>query len=322
MKTCLSFLLLFLTVAELRAEIVYPSTTATERILNKVATVNQYLTSLNASSSVDDKINQLDYSGIREQLTELQNLIRVYQDMKCCKTLKPFYEESKKFEDLISHVRDYKYFYQDADNEISKQKYKEILDREVTIYTDFFQNSSWFKTDDQSFSKTLESLLKTLDLPTQAEERNQALAVLAHRLEQIHKKSFDLSKIELGVHEFKRDVRRFSYLRRGYTDLITTDYDSCPASLEEIKAKEVTQYSCAVSSCLTYKLDSAASQLDSIKMDGLQYELRGEIAPKEITDRAQTIHDDIKGSQVLLMIAEQLKQCQTKPLSKSKKETL
>jgi hypothetical protein len=301
----------------------FATQTPNQRFSSKMAIVNQYLATIPATGTVDDKINQLDISGVREQMTDLQNLIRIYTETKAGKALEPFYTESKKLEDLISHVRDEKYFLQSATDE-TRPKYQALLDKEVADYTQFLQNSSLFKTGDESFEARLMKVVNGIIWPAPEKDRNNVLQVLAHRLEKIQAKAYDLSLVELGIHEFKRDVRRFSYLRRGYPGLVNDDSMICPLTADPQNPPGAIKnegYTCSISMCLTQKLDSATYSLDSIKMEGLAYEMRGEKVPAEIISQAQAIHDDIKSSKVLVFLSQQLKSCVHSASQDSKKDS-
>lgn len=298
------------------AEVNYPFASVKERFQSSLRPVANYVLQIDMKQSLDDRISSIDSSGVRDSLTELQNLIRVYQDMDCCKQFEPFYDEAKKFEDLISHVRDFKYFYQSAQDESSKQKYKKILDDEVVKYDDFFKTSSWFKKGQESFSNKILAEVDKVQWPSLAEERNMALDVLAKRVSKISKKEFDLNLVEKGIHELKRDLRRLFYLKRGYANLLSDDSLTCPLEGEVQKPTnpivDKESYTCAISSCLTSKLLNATSALDSIKMSGLQYELQGEPPPAWVKESAQKELDGIKKPRVLELIEAQIRNCITK----------
>lgn len=297
------------------AEVNYPFASVKKRFQSSLKPVENYVLQIDMKQSLDDRISTIDSSGIRDSLTELQNLIRVYQDMDCCKQFEHFYDEAKKFEDLISHVRDFKYFYQSAQDESSKQKYKKILDDEVVKYDAFFKASSWFKNGQEFFSNKLLAEVDKVQWPSLAEERNMALDVLAKRVSKISKKEFDLSLVELGIHELKRDLRRLFYLKRGYKNLLSDDSLTCPIEEGQKPTNPIfdkESYACAISSCLTSKLLNATSELDSIKMSGLQYELQGEPPPPWIKESAQKVLDGIKQPRVLEHIETQIRNCITK----------
>ena len=316
-KMGLYCLLVFLTVSSTaRAqEKRFFQYTAKQRISAKIEAVETNLSSYDSHQNLEDRITALDGSGIREHLTDLQNLIRVYEEMDYCKQFKPFYEEAKAFEDLISHVRDFKYFYQSADqaDQETKAKYKKILDAETVKYGQFFETSSWFKSKEMSFRSQMMKAVDLVNWPSAEVERDDALNVLAKRLQKIQDKQYDLNEVELGIHELKRDIRRFSYLRRGYSNLVIEDDNSCPLAEENREQKSPVidkgAYTCPVSSCLTNRLVNASNALDSIKMSGLEYELRGVKAPQWVHDQAQVIHDNIKNPKILVLLSQQLKSC-------------
>lgn len=301
--------------------------TIKQRLNKQIQKVQDFLDQLEVQSvDTDSKeavaalIENIDYDeSLRSGLTKLQDSLRVISGMKPLESLKPFQEEAKAFEDHISHVRDDKAFYADAiaAQNGTEQKYKDLLDENIAKYTTFMKTSAWFKGGSESFGAKVAAEVDRIEnsgtLPTPVEERDLALTEFAKVLKKIQAKVYDFNEVETGIHELRRDLRRFSYLADGYKGLIQTDYNTCPLNGNVASQPKPVkgQYVCQVSSCLTDKLSYAVSDLAGIKTDGMGYLVRGEEVPGSLIESAAVIHQKIMETKVLGFIESQLRACMT-----------
>lgn len=299
------------------AEVVYPVQHQSERFEQRLVRIQSAVDRVANLPTTEEKIRTLDGSGAREALTELQNLFRIYKEGKRFEALEPFYEKTKKFEDLISHMRDLRWFASQAENSGNKEasaRYVELLREKNSEYDAFIQNSEWFaKNPSESMLTKIRTALSQIDWPTLESDRDYLLKRLAKRMSKIQAKDYDMNLVELGIHELKRDARRLFYLDRSI-GLLQQDYNrACPLGqdpIEEIR-KPIVKFQCQISACLTSKLQDAQYKLDSIKMDGLAYELRGEHVPASVIDSAKVVYNDLKGSNVLLHLEAQINGCRS-----------
>lgn len=296
------------------AKVDYPISAPVERFNNILDQMDQISATALSYDDFDSKVDYLDYSGMRELATRLQNILRIYDGKPAFSVLKPYYEPVKEMEDLISHVRDLKYFAEVAGGtEETQQKYQQLLKTELVKYQTFIDKSGLFDKD-FSFTKKLRSDLNNIKWPSLDQDRNLLLKQMASRLKKTSEKEYDLTKMEEGVHELKRDTRRIFYISNALSNIISPDYEmSCPIGqpVTETPLVPVTEYACHVSSCLTDKLSEAQSELDYLKMQGIQNELVGLPVDQQVIDQATSIYKELKSSQILLHLRAQILNCRS-----------
>jgi hypothetical protein len=280
-------------------------------LLDNMDRVTKYLQNY---GDIDQKITYLDGSGARETLTDLENILRLYKEDKRYEALKPFYKKAKKFEDLISHLRDLRSFSDDAKysgNAATAKKYQDLLDEGRADYKKFLEKSGWA---DGSFSSDLRKTLKAINWPDLYADRDMLLTQMANNIGELQTKKYDVSKVEEGIHELKRDVRRISYFDHAASNILTSDGNiGCPLGkpVQKLRINDYGAYRCHIPDCLMSKLSNAQYQLDSLKMTGIRYELKGQDVPGSVTQSAQNILDDLKNSKVFLYIEAQLRSCRS-----------
>jgi hypothetical protein len=278
--------------------------------------VKQYDT--NSPEAIDKLITAIDLEkGIRQALTDLQNSLLIWVKIDMFITLKPFKKEAKAFEDLISHMKDRKGFYDKAlkAKNGTEEEYKTQLDAEFVKYTNFIQTSSWFKIGEESFKYKLEAELDRLKkaklLPSPVKERDLVLNGFAEFLGALDQKQYNFNDVEKGIHELRRDLRRFSDLSDGYKGLLKVDATTCPfpESGGTHPAQVTRQYACPVSECLTLKLGIESKNLAGIKGQAASSMATGNAVSRELIEGAERIYKTIKQIKVLNLIQDQLRAC-------------
>lgn len=295
------------------AEIQFPVQKQTERFEARLQSIESYIKSSEQYPTIEGKIDYFSYSGIRNELTSLQNLVRLYSTGNKYKALKPFYKQVKEFEDLISHLGDLRMFVGQAQGPAAKE-YAELLKKKEEAYKAMLEQSNWLNTE-ASKTQQIRSALATVEWPDLNADRDFLLRKIAKRMQSQQKKKLDMSKVEEGMHELKRDARRLTYMTAplGY-NFIQGDYNRvCPLGkpVVEEELAPVTQYTCKVSECLISKLREVEWAASSMKHEGQAYLLRGEPVSPELLARAKKTHDDLIASETYLHIAAQIRGCRS-----------
>lgn len=303
----ISLIYLFVVVSA-TAAVNHPVNHQTDRFDRYLNAIEGYIERSKDYNSLQSKMSYFDSSGIREQLTQFQNLLRMYKSKKRYEAFKPYYEEVKKFEDFISHKRDWGSF-----RYAKNPKYRKLAEDGEKAYEEFLQTSTWFSTKD-SMVNQIRAVVEAIDWPSLNKDRDHLLGGMAKIVEKYHDKEYDLTDMELGVHELRRDARRIFFLDYPVNDLVSqSNARGCPIgkAVQIEERVEPKRYTCEVSACLMDKLSSASSRLSSIKYEGMKYDLNGDPIPQSIVDKAQVILDDLKNSNVFLHLAEQLRGCRS-----------
>ena len=165
------------------------------------------------------------------------------------------------------------------------------------------------------------------------DDRNIVLSRLAKKLKKQHESTYNLNLPEEGMHELRRDVRRFRYMNEAASLLVQSDitdkcsaltvaqYDQLSSALKSNLVPEVvpkaapkpqSDYFCHVESCLTQKLEYISSSLVPLKFQGSLQLARGEPVSPEIIRQATALYEDLTKSNVYLFLWSQLGSCQTK----------
>ena len=294
----------------------FPIASPLERFEKRLDEVEGYLDIAAKKKGVENQMRYLDRSGIRDVLTELQNLFWLYS--KRYGRFRRFRDVMKDLEDHISHLGDYKKYLRyaeqvDADTE---QRYKEKLDHEISLYRNYLKNSDWLKPGHPLIRRIREELRKT-DWPSLEADRNYLLKRVAKKLKKMHREEYDFNLVEEGWHELRRDVRRFEYLNDAMDGLVTPSPDiACPLGgpvngRKKDRARKQDAYNCHVAPCLVKKLSQADDELLELKKAGAWHEASGKDIPPGMYERVKKIHTELIESKVYLHLASQLKDCRT-----------
>jgi len=299
---------------------------------------------INAAKSVDGleaKISSLTFSDIVVPLRRFQVLIYIYQ--KQYPELKKYYEEAKNLENLIGHQSDLNDFVavaQQAGNAAAIEKATKNRQKGIDDLKAYIQNSKWLAKDHDLISEIKEKLDRIQWLSLE-DDRNLVLSRIAKKIKKQHESTYNLDLPEEGMHELRRDVRRFSYMNEAASHLVRSDiFDKCSALTEaqydrlsaEAKANMIpnvipkpvpkgrTDYICHVESCLTDKLDSISSSLVPLKYQGSLQLARGEPVSPEYIQQADNLYQNLTKSNVYLFLWNQLGSCQTKVVEDNDKD--
>lgn len=289
----------------------FPVDSQMQRFERLLSGIDSRIAEVKALPNYQSKVGRLDRNGIRENLRDLQNLFRLYKGKSTYDVLKPYYDIVKEFEDYISHRRDYVYFANNASPN-TRVHYETLLNDLETKYADLLNNSAWF-ADENKMTDQIRASLASIEWPSLRKDRDVILSRMEKLIGKYQEKEYPMEEVEYGIHELRRDARRINYLNHP-VNIIRTNYEmACPMQegVEPVKSEkqEAVNYSCEIPGCIMDRLSRYRSDLNWLKSDGLQYELRGEPVAQSILDRAQIVHDEIKQSQVFLYLSYAIRAC-------------
>lgn len=291
----------------------YPIRSPVDRFEVRLTEIEQYLMETMKKKDISVQIDYISHSGIRDALTELQNLFWLYS--KKYKQLKQYREITKELEDHISHLKDYERFssYAKHSNSDTKKKYRNQLEKEATAYKDFLRNSGWLNPGLPLIQK-IRTDLKNINWHSLKKDRKLLLKRVENKIDKMHSKKYDFNLVEDGWHELRRDVRRFEYLNDAMDNLVVPSSEiSCPltgttangANHNPIK----DSYTCYVSGCLLNKLSDISDALGDLKSAGARLEASGKKITGQMTRQVRALYADLMGSNVYTHLVKQLKNC-------------
>ncbi|MEI6397201.1 MAG: hypothetical protein WCO71_00380 [Pseudomonadota bacterium] len=295
--------------------------------------MESYLQRTYTLPDVDSKFNAMRGSGITQSLRYYQELTYLYE--KKYPDLKVYGDEAKILENHVSHYGDLEMFLstaQGSGNQDAITKAQQNLDQGREAFKAYVGSSKWFRGGaDGMIAELRAKLSATAWLPIDG-DRNLVLTRLARKMKKQHDKKYDLTKVEEGIHELRRDARRLSYLNQASSGIVRSDkpgncpllstaaFDALPDADKTkpvpnvVKAPVVgptTDYYCHVESCLTSKLESSSSSLVSVKSSAAGYLARGQAVPQALLDQAKQIYDSLIKSEAYMFLWSELKSCRT-----------
>lgn len=299
---------------------------------------------IDAAKSVDGveaRISALTFGDIVVPLRRFQVLIYIYQ--KQYPELKKYYEEAKQLENLIGHQSDLNDFVavaQQAGNAAAIEKATKNRQKGIDDLNAYIETSSWLDENNDMIAE-IKGKLDRIQWLSLEDDRNLVLSRIAKKIKKQHESTYNLNLPEEGMHELRRDVRRFSYMNEAASHLVRSDiFNKCSALTQaqydqlsaEAKAniipnvvpkpvpKSRTDYICHVESCLTDKLDSISSSLVPLKYQASLQQARGEPVSPEYIRQANDLYQDLTKSNVYLFLWNQLGSCQTKIVEDNDKD--
>ena len=301
-----------------------------DRFDGMLSELSKPINAAKAVDGVDEKISSLTYSDILVPLHRFQVLIYIYQSQY--PELKKYYEEAKKLENLLGHQSDLNAFEAAArqtGNAAALEKATKNRQKGIADLKDYIGTSTWLTKENDMITE-IKGKLDRIQWLSMEDDRNLVLSRIAKKLKKQHESSYNLNLPEEGMHELRRDVRRFSYMNEAASQLIRSDIvDKCSALTgaqydqlsAEAKAnivpnvvakptpKPTADYICHVESCLTNKLDSISSSMVPLKYQGSLQQARGEPVSPEYIRQANELYQDLTKSNVYLFLWSQLGSC-------------
>lgn len=306
------------------AEMNYPIQSPKDRFTKYINVIKPRISEASKIARAEDQLTFINQSGVRSSLNYLQSLIGLYDGKKRYSKLKPFFKSVKALEDHISHYEDLKGFVVTARNGKVAKKYEDLFAEETASYIKFLKESNWMKEGNLELVN-FEKALNQIEWESLEMDRNFLLTAVAHKMKKQQDEVYDMSDYELGMHEFRRDARRISYLSTGIGELIQSSNDqNCPMNLPIDKAvakpKNQNSYICYLPNCLQNYLSKAQSDISNYKYQGQDYTLRGEVIPENIIKAASEVAQKVKESNIYLYVENQILGCRTEEYKNFKKD--
>jgi len=287
----------------------YPIHSPVDRFESRLTELEQYLIKAAEKETISARIDYLSSSGIRDLLTELENLFWLYAKRG---QLKPYYKITKRLEDHISHSEDYARFYAYARHAdpATERRYWNKLKKERAAYRDYLRDSDWLKPGLPLIAQIREALQR-VDWHSPKKEREFLLERVAHKIEKIRAKQYDFNLVEKGWHELRRDVRRFEYLNNAMDELVMPRAEmGCPLTgTIATDHPDSNAYNCPVSACLLNKLTTISNELGDLKSAGTRLLASGNEIPQQMTNRVRTLYTELMDSKVYTYLIRQLRSC-------------
>lgn len=291
-----------------------PISSPKERFDRFLDPVDRVVKEAKRERDVQARISML--SQVIEPLRYLQVLIFIYE--KRFPEIEKYYEDAKLLENHIGHQGDLQDFYQKAlegGDPANIEKHKRLLEEGRAALNDYVTNSKWFASG-TDLADEMKSVLKKLKWDSIEDDRNMVLSRIAKKMKKQHEKEYDLTHPEDGMHEFRRDLRRFSYLNLVVGNMVVEDREgACPlggASVPEPKPGPTDDYLCHVNPCITEILENTSRQMVPLKYEGnLQLARDGKVDPKIIA-KAKAVYADFMKSKAYLFLRRDLISCRTK----------
>jgi hypothetical protein len=291
-----------------------PISSPRERFDRFLDPVDKVVKAAKREKDIQTRISML-YQAI-EPLRYLQVLIYIYE--KRFPEIEKYYEDAKTLENHIGHQGDLQDFYQKAlegGNPANIVKHKKLLEEGQAALNDYVTNSKWFASGTDLVDE-MKSVLKRIKWDSIEDDRNMVLSRIAKKMKKQHENEYDLTHPEDGMHEFRRDLRRFRYLNLVTGNFVVDDREgACPlggAVVPEPKPGPTDDYFCHVNSCVTDKLESTSAEMVPLKYEGnLQLARDGKVDPKIIA-KAKAVYADFMKSKAYLFLTSDLLSCRTK----------
>jgi hypothetical protein len=160
------------------------------------------------------------------------------------------------------------------------------------------------------------------------EDRDEVFKRISKHLSKVDEKEYDMTQLEDGIHEFRRDLRWFVFDAVAVNGLLNDQRKSCPVAEykgllqdplaksphAQLPANPAQKGACAISKCLYLAVCSAVVRLGEIKDEGEREEATGCAAPsaqasKDRTRRALAIHEEIQRTRLLERLIDQVDTC-------------
>ena len=300
-----------------------PISSPRERFDRLLDPIESTLKSAKQERNFESKIGFLMQGGLIESLRYFQVLIYIYQ--KKYPELEKYYEDAKALENHIGHQSDLQAFYQEAvssGKQEAIEKRKKLLDDGVKAFRDYVSDSKWFASGTDLVDE-LRSVLNKIKWDNLEDDRNMVLSRISKKMKSQYENEYDLNLPEEGMHELRRDVRRFSYLNLVAGDIAVDDLEgSCPlggAVVPEPNPGPTDDYFCHIHRCITDKLTSISSALVPLKYQGSLQQARGEPVDPRIISAAKDLYSDLMKSKAYLYLRSSLLTCRTKKESAADK---
>ncbi len=237
--------------------------------------------------SEGETLSRLIQSDLRFEVFKLEALFRIYEKMygdlernKRGAAAEKLRKEIKKFEDRLGQFSDsqklVKWMESRVGSETDQEVLKEFENHQARSRKDLAEIIRDWKSKGR-----IESLANDIDYLIDyeyLEERQYLLIQLSENLKKVHKKKYDLSKLEGpdGIHELRRDLRWFAITATALNGMVTLSKKGCPnrafkniqesdLDLKYSKLPRTQEKACPIAECAYFALLKVIKELGELK---------------------------------------------------------
>jgi hypothetical protein len=202
------------------------------------------------------------------------------------------------------------------------KKYAQLFQKEKEDFKRFIVETDWANPNNFMLDQ-MKVALESIDWLSLEKDRNFLLSQFARQMKKQHAEVYDMSDYELGMHEFRRDARRLTYMNTAVGELVRGSQQggACPLNQPVPDDKTPIQnptYVCEVSSCLVQFLSQLQNDISQYKHSAQNYTIKGMPVPKELINGADGVVKKMRASNVYLHLENQILKCRTEKSEKDK----
>ncbi len=267
----------------------------------------------------DDDSSVSSVMEFRDQLFTLESLFSVYNDKdQFGKQFKTDHDDIKAFEDHISHLGDQQDWAREAtwsplvSHGVAVQRRLDLA-KATAEFRQFLTSGGWIGTNPSRLDQIRKDLTSA-NWPSPAADKALVANAVAKQVRGSMTEEYDLNDVENGIHKLRRQIRWFQYYSAAMPGVFAkSSAEGCPLNGPIAPRPQTPVGVCKVSSCLTDKIDAAVAQLGDIKGKGANEEAMGQTVGTSITTNATTVYNDLKSSNVMGLLADEVAACGTAP---------
>lgn len=256
--------------------------------------LGRLLPCLSQASVASDPALALFQTPARQWLFYLQSLCRVYREVQGKKPFKALAEPIKALEDQLGAVDYWDAWLKEAATKKGfPARMKSVLERhksgELATLQKLIDSDGWFANDFERIRSILDALSE-VDWHKPNKDRRKVAEFLSDELKEIEKEyrdgEIDFAELELGVHEFRRQLRWISIYAQSLEGLVQLrSVEPVPGDLKKYMTKAIkeSRYNILppreegiepvyLSAPHFYALSWVIAEIGEIKDDGLKIE--------------------------------------------------
>lgn len=292
------------------------------QVLNSAQQILETTLSKTKDDSDLKRTETLSKAGFRVSVFKLQSLGRIYsyhpnQEIKEFAT--KLRKKSKSIEDLMGRWDMYTTVKKD------KEAQKAVDDLFAVLKED-----GWIKKNSAGeIFQNWESKIKNMNWPSDETDRDFVIKVLASQINTTLETDYDMSLLQAGMHEIRRELRWFliySLVLDGVIQKSTTGAQSCPLRKLQFKDYVDDKYAalktdrtvknfCPISACIYDEIVGAVGLFGKLKdkaeeiVEKNEKMLEDDINPSPIKEKSEQAYTILKSTQVLEIAGKQLTEC-------------
>jgi hypothetical protein len=266
-----------------------------------------------------DQADLLMKAGVRTAMFDLEGLGRMYREHKkedVSKFGEWIYKKSKDVEDALGQFD--KYQSTGMDDEMKK-----AASDAMAVMTD----DDWIDGSQTGgiFDKILNKIDK-VEWPSEKKNREFLLQSLADHMKHIQNTDYDMSLLEQGMHQLRRDLRWIPIYAKVFNGLLKKTNKSCPQDDLPFSKFADPKYSglpvnpgvddpCEVSACLWEEINGTVGAFGKLKDQAEKIRskdrklLETDDMPRSVQNDAERMYETLKDSKLLKTTRKQIEAC-------------